>query len=137
MRYRRLSVQYARRVGVGQGWPFDEGWRVDRLRVLVQPGWRPDADVYETATSVELVLDLAGVEEDDVEIQLFADALVVEGRRQIPVSEPGARYHVAGIRQGPFRVELALPAPVDAERVEARYERGLLRVSLPRLEALR
>ena len=41
-------------------------------------------------------------------------------------------YHAARIRQGPFRVELALPAPVDPERVEARYERGLLHVTLPK-----
>ena len=39
-------------------------------------------------------------------------------------------YHAAGIRQGPFRVELPLPAPVDPEHVETRYEHGLLRISL-------
>jgi HSP20 family molecular chaperone IbpA len=39
-------------------------------------------------------------------------------------------YHAAGIRQGPFQVEVPLPAPVDPERVEARYEAGLLRISL-------
>ncbi|MGQ0592638.1 MAG: Hsp20/alpha crystallin family protein, partial [Gammaproteobacteria bacterium] len=50
--------------------------------------------------------------------------------RQLPSCQEGAVYHAAGIRQGPFRVELALPAPVDAERVEARYERGLLRITL-------
>jgi HSP20 family molecular chaperone IbpA len=41
-------------------------------------------------------------------------------------------YHAAGVRQGPFRVELPLPAPVDGERVEALYDRGLLRISLPK-----
>ena len=42
-----------------------------------------------------------------------------------------AVYHAAGIRQGPFHVEMALPSAVDADRVEARYERGLLRITLP------
>jgi len=135
MRYRRLSVHYARRVSVGQTWPFGEMWQVDRLRVLVEPGWRPNMDVYETVSSVELVLDLAGVDEDDVELQLSESVLVVEGQRRLNVSDPGAMYHVAGIRQGPFRVEVTLPAPVDPERVEARYERGLLRISLPKREA--
>jgi len=135
MRYRRLSVHYARRVSVGQTWPFGEMWQVDRLRVLVEPGWRPNVDVYETVSSVELVLDLAGVDEDDVELQLSESVLVVEGQRRLNVSDPGAMYHVAGIRQGPFRVEVTLPAPVDPERVEARYERGLLRISLPKREA--
>jgi HSP20 family molecular chaperone IbpA len=42
---------------------------------------------------------------------------------------------VAGIRLGPFRLDLRLPAPVDADRVEARFERGLLRVTLPKRDA--
>ena len=132
MRYRRLSYRYAMVVRSGQTWPFGDIWQSDRLRVLVQARWRPDADTYETATSVEIIVDLAGVEEDDFEMQLFEDALVVEGRRQLP-SVPGGRvYHAAGIRQGPFRVELPLPAPVDPERVVARYDRGLLRITLPK-----
>jgi HSP20 family molecular chaperone IbpA len=41
-------------------------------------------------------------------------------------------FHAAGVRQGPFRLELPLPAAIDANRVEARYERGLLRIALPK-----
>jgi HSP20 family protein len=131
MRYRRLSYRYAMVVGSSQTWPLG-AWQSDRLRLLVQPRWRPDADTYETATTVEILVDLAGVEEDDLEMQLFEDVLVVEGRRRLPSCQEGAVYHAAGIRQGPFRVELPLPAPVDAERVEARYDRGLLRITLPK-----
>ena len=130
MRYRHLSYRYAMVVRSGQTWPFGDIWQSDRLRLLVQARWRPDADTYETATTVEITVDLAGVEEDDFEVQLFEDALVVEGRRQLPSCREGAVYHAAGIRQGPFQVELPLPAPVDPERVEVRYERGLLRMTL-------
>jgi HSP20 family protein len=132
MRYRRLSYRYTMVVRPGQTLPLGDIWQSDRLRLLVQPRWRPDADTYETATTVEIMVDLAGVEDDDLEVQLFEDVLVVEGRRQLPSCQEGAVYHAAGIRQGPFRVELALPAPVDAERVEARYDRGLLRITLPK-----
>jgi HSP20 family protein len=132
MRYRRLSYRYAMVVRSGEMWPFGDIGPSDRLRLLVQTHWRPDADTYETATTVEIRVDLAGVEEDDFEMQLFEDVLVVEGCRQLPSCQEGAVYQVAGIRQGPFRVELPLPAPVDAERVEARYDRGLLRITLPK-----
>jgi len=135
MRYRRLSYRYAMVVRSGQMWPFGDIWQSDRLRLLVQARWRPDADTYETATTVEITVDLAGVEEDDVEVQLFDDVLVVEGRRQLPSCEEGAVYHAVGIRQGPFRVELPLPAPVDPERVETRYQGGLLHISLPKRTA--
>jgi HSP20 family protein len=130
MRYRRLSYRYTMVVRPGQTLPLGDIWQSDRLRLLVQPRWRPDADTYETATTVEIMVDLAGVEEDDLEVQLFEDVLVIEGRRHLPSCQEGAVYHAAGIRQGPFRVELPLPVPVDAERVEARYERGLLRITL-------
>jgi HSP20 family protein len=113
-------------------WPFGDVWQSDRLRLLAQAHWRPDADTYETATTVEILVDLAGIAEDDFEVQLFEDALVVEGRRQLPSCPREATYHAAGIRQGPFRVELPLPAPVDAERAEARHDRGLLRITLPK-----
>jgi HSP20 family molecular chaperone IbpA len=132
VRYRRLSYRYAMVVRSGPAWPFGDLWPSDRLRVLVQAPWRPDADTYETASTVEMIVDLAGVEEDDFEVQLFEDVLVVEGRRQLPSCQEGARYHAAAIRQGPFRVELPLPALVDPERVEARYDRGLLRITLPK-----
>jgi HSP20 family protein len=132
MRYRRLSYRYTMVMRSGQSWPFGDIWQSDRLRLLVQPRWQPDTDVYETATTAEIIVDLAGLAEDDFEVQLFEDAVVVEGRRQLPSCQAEAVYHAAGIRQGPFRVELPLPAPVDPERVEVRYERGLLRITLPK-----
>jgi HSP20 family protein len=136
MRYRRLSYRYAMVVRSGHTYPVSDIWQNDRLRLLVQPRWRPDADTYETASTVEIIVDLAGVDEDDFEVQLFEDALVVEGRRQLPSCQEGAVYQAASVRQGPFRLEVPLPAPVDAERVEARYDRGLLRITLPkRVEA--
>ena len=95
----------------------------------MQGRWQPDADVYETAGTVEILVDLAGVEDDDVEVQLFEDAVVIEGRRQLPCPD-AVLYHTVGIRQGPFQVECPLPAPVDPDRVVARYDRGLLRITL-------
>jgi HSP20 family protein len=132
MRYRRLSYRRAMVMRSGQAWPFGDLWLGDRLRLLVEARWRPDADTYETATTVEIIVDLAGVDEDDFEMQLFEDALVVQGHRQLSPGEEAATYHAASIRQGPFQVALPLPAPVDAERVEAHYDRGLLRITLPK-----
>jgi HSP20 family protein len=132
MRYRLLSYRYAMVVRSGRPGPLDDLWQTDRLRLLVESRWRPDADSYETAATIEIIVDLACVTEEDFEVQLFEDALVVEGRRHLAPPEAPATYHAVSIRQGPFRLELPLAAPVDAERVEVRYERGLLRISLPK-----
>jgi len=133
MRYRRLSYRYTMLVRSAPVWPLGDIWQSDRLRPLPRVGWRPDADMYETATALEVLVELAGLDEDDFEVQLFEDALVVEGHRRLPSCAEGAVYHAAGIRQGPFHVEVVLPSAVDADRVEARYERGLLRITLPKL----
>lgn len=130
MPYRRLT--YYARVRTGPTWPPGGAWESEQLRLLFQPRWRPDADVYETAGTIEMVVDLAGVDEDDFEVQLFENAVVIEGRRRLPSGGDDAVYHAAGIRQGLFGVELPLPARIDPDRVEAHYERGLLRVSLPK-----
>jgi HSP20 family protein len=132
MRYRRLTYRYAMVLRPGHTWPAGEIWGSERLRLLVEPRWRPDADMYETAGAIEVVVELAGVDDDDFEVQLFEDALVVEGHRRLPACHEGAVYQLAGIHQGPFRVELPVSVPIDAERVEVRYERGLLRISLPK-----
>src|SRR5262249_18791580 len=132
MRYRRWSYRYTVVERPAQRWPFDDPWPVDRLRLLVPLQWRPDVDLYETATAVELIVDLAGVDENDFEIQLFEDVLVIDGQRRLPSSDGEVVYHAAGIRQGPFRVEAPLPAAIDAERVEAHYDRGVLRITLPK-----
>ena len=99
MRYRRLSYRYAMVVGSGQTWPrFGELWQSGLVRLLVPAGWRPDADTFETAATVEVIVDLPGVDEDDVEVQLFEDALVVEGQRRLPGCEEAVVYHAANIR---------------------------------------
>jgi HSP20 family protein len=131
MRYRRVTYR-STRLRTDQPWPFVGAWEHESLRLLVQARWRPAADMSETATAIEVTVDLAGVDEDDFEVQLFENGLVVEGRRQLPSCGEDAVYHAAGIPQGLFRVELPLPARIDPESVEARYERGLLHVTLPK-----
>jgi HSP20 family protein len=130
MRYRRSTVRYSVVVRSDPPWSSGDLWPSDRVRLLVQGRWRPDADTYETPTTVEIVVDVAGVDEDDIELQLFEDALVVQGHRHLPADRQATVYHAASIRQGPFRLELPLPASIDPERVEGRYERGVLRISL-------
>jgi HSP20 family protein len=126
MRYRRSSYRYAS----GQAWLLTDIWPIDPLRLLLHGRWQPDVDIYETPATIEVVVDLAGVDEDQFEIELFEDALVVQGRRQLPAAPASAFYLQARIRQGPFGIAVPLPAPVNPERVEAHYERGLLHITL-------
>ena len=135
MRYRRVSYRYALLVTANQDRAFG-----DPL-ATVQPGvrfaetfWRPPADVCESETTIVVTVDLAGIDQDEVDLVLFEDALIVEGRRRLS-ADPGVVYHLAEIRQGPFRLELRLPTSIDQERVDARYDQGLLRIGLLKTQA--
>lgn len=129
MKYRRLSHRYAVMLTAGQPRPFGEPIRFEQFGVrLAQTKWRPPADVYESERAIAITVELAGVEPEELDIQLFDDALVVEGKRVLPPIEPDGIYHAAEVRQGPFRLEIPLLASIDPERFSAQYDRGLLRV---------
>jgi HSP20 family protein len=100
--------------------------------LLAEPVWRPSADVYETADGLTVTVELAGVDAEEVDVVVYQDALVVEGVRRLPPPDSDGVYHAAELRQGRFRLPLALPLTVDPERGEARYDRGLLEISLVR-----
>ena len=129
MRYRRVSYRYALLLPANQNRTFGEPLASVQSGVrFAQTFWRPPADVCESESTIVVTVDLAGIDQDDLDVVLFEDALIVEGSRRLP-SDPGVVYHLAEIRQGPFRLELRLPASVDQERVNARYDQGLLRIT--------
>src|SRR3954452_2601306 len=130
MRYRRLSYRYAVVMAPGRSRSFGETWQRHPASISMgQPTWRPPADVVETATEVIVLVELAGVDHEQLDVLLFEDALIVEGERRLPAHAAGV-YHAAEIRQGQVRLELPLPAPIDPAQVDAHYERGLLEMRL-------
>lgn len=133
MRYRRLSYRYALVMPATRGLPYADPHLGDLPRVrFAQTVWRPAADVCDTGRAIEITVELAGVDPDALDVVLYEDALVVEGQRRLRAA-PNGVYQLAEIRQGPFRLELALPRGVDQERVDARYDDGLLAITFPKL----
>ena len=98
--------------------------------------WRPAVDILESATTIIVKVELAGMREEDIEVTLYEDALVISGeRREDHESEQNFYYHEAQIRYGPFRVEVFISSPIGRDAVTARYENGFLTVDLPKLPA--
>jgi HSP20 family protein len=87
-------------------------------------------DVYETDSSVTLTIELAGMDQEQIEALVYEDALVIEGQRILPPPESAGFYYTASIRQGPFRIEFPFTCPIDSTQVTATYDRGLLQVTL-------
>jgi len=133
LRYRRLDYRYRLLVSAAPYDPFDDPWLVARAALAPPaPVWRPHVDVYETPSACHVTVELAGVDPETVDVQLYADALVIEGTRRVDVpAEPGA-YRAATIARGPFRLAIPLTAPVAVEGVDARAEHGLVTIRLPK-----
>lgn len=133
MRYRRLGYRYAVVMAASRPRPLADAWQPHTASVSMgQPAWRPPTDVIETASEVIVLAELAGVDHEQLDVLLFEDALIVEGERRLPAIHAAGVYHAAEIRQGQLRLELPLPSTIDPDRVEARYERGLLELRLPK-----
>jgi HSP20 family protein len=133
MRYRRVMTRYVRLVPIRDSLPYGDVLRAFVPVAPVAPlHWRPPADVCETASSIIVVLDVAGLDEEGIDVGLYDDALVVEGERRVAACGPDGFYHAAEIRQGRFHVEVALPSGIDADAVQATYESGLLHIELPK-----
>ncbi len=124
VRYRRIDYEYT----------VSSRGRLESFHshTVASAVWRPPTDVVETAGSVELTVEVPGLDEDDFEITLFQNALVVEGIRRRPQHLPDCRYQSAEIRYGRFRLEVAIPGDIDAENTSANYLAGMLYIQVPR-----
>lgn len=128
MRCRRFDYRYA--LVIQSNRPFIEEWQIGKINVIVSKGlWSPAADVYETDEKIYILLELAGADPDSLEILLYEDALVIEGKRELlqPTPKKGF-YHQAEIRQGSFCFECPLSESFSPEQIETEYRNGLLSV---------
>jgi HSP20 family protein len=121
-------------------WREMEGFRNEVDRVFGRNGQpagaaTPALNVWEDESAFYLETDLPGVTADAVDVTVTeGNRVTVSGQRNAP--EPAnAVWHRQERFAGTFTRELTLPAPVDADKVEARFEHGVLRLTLPKSEA--
>ena len=94
--------------------------------------WSPNADVFETETEYEILMEIAGVSKDDVEIIVQNNILAIRGRRKEFLRENLTHQHQMEISYGPFERIVALPAQADMDGISANYADGYLRVRIPK-----
>lgn len=97
--------------------------------------WLPAMDLVETGDNYVLRADLPGVGEDDVKIELEDSVLSISGERHAEREDQDEGFYRIERATGSFARSLTLPAGVDADRVEASFDRGVLEVRIPKPEA--
>ncbi|MDO8214074.1 Hsp20/alpha crystallin family protein [Conexibacter sp. CPCC 206217] len=96
--------------------------------------WIPPMDLLETEDHFVLRADLPGVSPEDVKIELEDRVLTVAGERKGAIESERAGFHRVERAHGAFSRSLTLPEGVDADGVEARFDRGVLEVRVPKPE---
>src|SRR4051812_22835203 len=92
----------------------------------------PHMDVSETDKEIRIQTELPGVNENDIDVSLNEDVLTIRAEKKQERREEREGVHVSERSFGTFQRSLRLPFQVDAEQVQARFENGVLHVSLPK-----
>ena len=111
-----------------EGMPFD--------RVAQPLGWMPAMEIVEKDGMLWLSAELPGVDTKDVDISVENGVLTIRGEKkeEHKEGEPDAKFFVWERSYGSFQRSFTLPRYVDAEKIAAKFENGVLTLTLPKTE---
>jgi len=92
--------------------------------------WRPQVDIYETEEEIIVRAEAAGVDKEDLAVEVSRRAIKLTGKRSELPRIDNATYRLAEIQYGKFERVLYLPVPIDTEIVSATYCNGFLEIRL-------
>jgi HSP20 family protein len=111
------------------GWPFTtEG------SDLVTSAWVPATDIFEDAEGIKIAIELPGMTPENVKLTLEDHNLTIKGEKKQVAEEKTTKVHRYERSYGAFQRSFTLPDTVDAERVAAGFENGVLTVTLPKAD---
>lgn len=115
------------------GWPrLGHGWGMEPSLELKGLVGTPTVDMSETDKAYEITAELPGMDEKDLDVNVTDDVLTISGEKKDERKEEKKGYYVQERRYGQFRRSLRLPQDADVEKISARFDKGVLRVEVPR-----
>jgi HSP20 family protein len=99
---------------------------------LSTSSFAPAVDVYEDEHTVALKIEVPGIDEKDIDVRLENNTLTVHGERKIENDEKEENYRRVERQYGSFTRTFTLPTTVDSEKVSASYDKGVLKIALPK-----
>jgi HSP20 family protein len=99
-----------------------------------QSNWprMPAVDFTDTDKGYEITAELPGIDEKNLEIKVANDVLTIKGERQEEKEEKQKEYYLRERNVGSFERIFQLPDGVDADKIEAKFAKGILTVTLPK-----
>jgi len=96
--------------------------------------WTPAVDISETAEKIVMKAEVPGIPQEEIDIQVSGGVLTLKGERSFQKEDKAASYHRVERAYGQFVRSFALPASIDAEKIAASYDAGVLTIDLPKRE---
>src|SRR5689334_7128671 len=109
---------------------FRDSYPEGREEALTTTTFAPPVDVYEDEHNVTLKIEVPGIDEKDIDVRIENNTLTVHGERKFEKEEKEENYRRVERQYGSFTRTFTLPTTVDAEKVTAQYDKGVLKVSL-------
>ena len=110
---------------------MEEVFGGDELRCV----WAPAVDVKETSKDLTFKVELPGLKEDEVSVELAGDILTISGSREFKDEQTKDDYVRIERSYGSFRRSFTLDVPVKSDEIDASFEDGLLTVKVPKAES--
>ncbi len=111
---------------------FQQSYGDGREENLTTSTFAPPVDVYEDEHNVTLKIEVPGIDEKDLDIRVENNTLTVHGERNFEKEEKEENYRRVERQYGSFTRSFTLPNTVNADEVKADYEKGVLKISLPK-----
>jgi HSP20 family protein len=99
---------------------------------LATPGFTPPVDIYEDEHNINIRVEVPGIEQKDIDVQVENNTLTIRGERKFEKDQKEENFHRIERRYGSFMRSFTLPNTVDTEKVSANYENGVLEITLPK-----
>jgi HSP20 family protein len=103
-----------------------------REEALTTSSFAPAVDVYEDEHKVTLKIEVPGIDEKDIDVRVENNTLSVHGERKIEKEEKEENYRRVERQYGSFTRTFNLPTTVDTNNVAANYDKGVLKITLPK-----
>lgn len=100
----------------------------------VRQSWVPALDVWETDSEVVYAFDLPGIPEDKISIEVKDETLTVSAEREKTEEVSDENLYRFERRYGTFSRGVGLPQGIDQDKIQARYENGVLEIRVPKPE---
>ncbi len=114
-----------------RSWLGSEGTQ----KSLAETGtWAPAVDIYETADAFVVEAELPGIDAENIDVSVDDGVLTLRGERRLEKEVQEENYHRVERAYGVFTRAVRLPADIDADKVKAGYDNGVLKVTIPKTE---